>query len=358
MKILRKLIISVVSLVAVVICFVATTYAWFDVNSEANVEGFNFTAISGEGFQVSVDGINYSSDLTAEQMKQAIILGYNNEKYALKDDKIIYVTSELEVPEDEINDILTKRIALMPRTSNDGINLVDLYSASSIASSGTFVQFSIYFKATSPVVEDGYEYEIYLNGQEITQMDGKVIRPTEIVSVDKTDVELRKPMNTIFGALEKGQTVTVYSQNAMRLSIQDTSLEEPKAHIYELTNEFDLGSYATDYNKETDTSSLSDAQKEELDKLYNADTNAMFTYYNNLRPNAMIDKLPYAEKPETIRSLMGEDLPVLTTVKSGSDAKLITFRLWLEGWDADCFDGLAKSINVRLTFTSKSVNDN
>ena len=357
MKILRKLIISVVSLVAVVICFVATTYAWFDVNSEANVEGFNFTAISGEGFQVSVDGINYSSDLTAKQMKQAIILGYDSEKYSIKDQKIIYTSSEVEVSEQEQQSVLDK-ILLMPRTSTDGIKLTDLFSSTSLPSSGAYMQFSKYFKATSPVAEDNFEYNIFLNGSEITQMDGKVIKPTEIRSLDKTDVELRKPMNTIFGSLQEGQTVTVYSQNAMRLSIQDTSLEEPKAHIYELTNEFDLGSYATDYNKETDTSSLSDAQKEELDKLYNADTNAMFTYYNNLRPYAKIDKLSYAEKPETIRSLMGDDLPVVTTVKSGSDAKLITFRFWLEGWDADCFDGLAKSMNVRLSFNAVSVNDN
>jgi hypothetical protein len=41
------------------------------------------------------------------------------------------------------------------------------------------------------------------------------------------------------------------------------------------------------------------------------------------------------------------------TVKSGTDITKVTFRFWLEGWDADCFDGLTKSINVNLTFTSK-----
>lgn len=353
MKIFRKLILSVLSLVAVVICFAATTYAWFDVNSEANVTGFDFTAISGEGFLVSVDGVNYSNDLTTKQMKQAIILGYDSEKYSLNNQKLIYTSSGIEVSNTEIDKLFSDNLLLMPLTSKDGIKLEDEYSGLANSSSGRFIQFSIYFKAASDVAEDNYEYDIYLNGEEITQMDGKVVKPTTIQSVESTSVELVKPMNTIFGQYLEGQTITVYSANALRMSIQDTSLEEPKAYIYELTNEYDLGSYATDYNKETDTSDLSAAQKEELNKLYNADNNAMFTYYNNLRPYNMINKMSYSDKPQTIRSLMGDDLPVVTTVKSGSDSKLITFRIWLEGWDADCFDGLAKSINVRLSFTSK-----
>ena len=357
MKIVRKLVLSVIALICVSVCFAASTYAWFDINSRAQVSGFDFQAMSGEGFLVSVDGVNYSNDLTKSDITKAIILGYNNEKYALKDEKIVYISSELEVPKDEIDSILRDRIAMIPRTSRDGINLEDLYSAASTPSSGSFLEFSIYFKATSSNSVDNFEYNIYLLGKEVTQIDGKVVKPTTIESVESTKVELRKPMNTINGPLYANDVITVYSSNAMRMSIQDTSLEEPKATIYELTNAYDLGSYATDYNKETDTSDLADTQKAELDKLYNAETNAMFTYYNNLRPNAMIDKLPYAQKPETIRSLMGDDLPVVTTVKSGSDAKLVTFRFWLEGWDADCFDGLAKSISVQLSFQSKLISD-
>lgn len=355
MKIVKKLILSVASLICVAICFVVSTYAWFDVNSRADVSGFDFQAMSGLGFLVSVDGVNYSNDLTADQMKMAILKGYNSERYDIKDSKLVYVANDMEVPTSEINEVMSQKLLMMPLTSKDGIHLRDLYNASASTASGRYIEFSIYFKATSNQSSDAFEYDIYLAGEDIEQVDGKIIKPTTIASVDSTMIELVDDMNTINGPYSAGQKIKVYSSNAMRMSIQDTSLEEEKATIYELTNEYDLGSYATDYNKETDASDLPASQKNELDNLYNADKNAMFTYYNNLRPFAKIDKLSYSEKPNTIRSLMGEDLPVVTTVKSGSDAKLVTFRFWLEGWDADCFDGLAKSIKVNLSFTSKLV---
>lgn len=368
MKIVRKLVLSVIALICVSVCFAASTYAWFDINSRAQVSGFDFQAMGGEGFLVSVDGVNYSNDLTKSDITKAIIKGYNSERYDIQNDKLVYTQAidsdststtqtYIEVPESEINDIVKNKLLLMPLTSKDGIELEDLYSATASTTSGRYIEFSVYFKATSNNSMDNFEYNIYLLGKEVTQIDGKVVKPTTIESVESTKVELAADMKTINGPLLTGDEITVYSSNAMRMSIQDTSLEEPKATIYELTNKYDLGSYATDYNKETDTSDLADTQKAELDKLYNAETNAMFTYYNNLRPFATIDKLSYSEKPETIRSLMGDDLPVVTTVKSGSDAKLVTFRFWLEGWDADCFDGLAKSISVQLSFQSKLISD-
>jgi hypothetical protein len=79
----------------------------------------------------------------------------------------------------------------------------------------------------------------------------------------------------------------------------------------------------------------------------------MYTYYNRLRTRApLTTRLPgYESLPTTIKSLANQDK--ITTLSSGEDAKKITFRFWLEGWDADCFDGLSKSINVGLSFGSK-----
>ena len=143
------------------------------------------------------------------------------------------------------------------------------------------------------------------------------------------------------------KTVDVYTSNAIRYSVVDTTNETP-AIIYEPTNEHDLGSYATDY-------SGNDA---ELNKLYNAKYNAMYTYYNNIRENAQLGNklLSYEDKPETVRELT-EDT-IITRVSAGSGINKLTFRFWLEGWDADCFDGLSKSINVKLLFNSKRVYNN
>ena len=140
----------------------------------------------------------------------------------------------------------------------------------------------------------------------------------------------------------------VHTSNATRLSIKDESKEQ--ATIYEITNEFDLGSYATNYSSKNDLVS-DELTKKENDKLYNSAYNAMYTYYNNLRPYSNLKPMNYEEKPTTVRNLTDEH--IITNVKSGGEAKKVTFRFWLEGWDADCFDGLTKSINVRLLFNSK-----
>lgn len=365
MKIFRKLILSVLSLVAVVICFASTTYAWFDVNSEANVTGFDFTAISGEGFLVSVDGVNYSNDLTTKQMQMAMIQGYNPERYVIENNTLKEITGDtkVELSSDKMNEILTNTILLSPVTSKNGLDFANLTGSKVQKTSGKYIEFDIYFKATSNVVEDQLGYDIYLCGEDLTQMDGTVVKKTRIQSKAVNTILLLDDMvvydgtsnGKLLGPEKEQNYIDVYTSNALRFSIQDTSLEEPQATIYELTNEYDLGSYATNYNKETDASDLTDAQKEELNKLYNSNYNAMFTYYNNLRPYSQLTAMNYENKPKTVRTL--DDELVLTHVQSGGPTKKLTFRFWLEGWDADCFDGLSESINVRLLFNSKFNNN-
>jgi hypothetical protein len=101
----------------------------------------------------------------------------------------------------------------------------------------------------------------------------------------------------------------------------------------------------------------------------------MYTYYNNLRsegrgltdqeldyndiPQNIIRTLPTKNSSELIKaSSIGEAddskyYPIVS-LESGAEAKLVTFRVWLEGWDADCFDGLSNSIEMRLAFSSKN----
>ena len=49
---------------------------------------------------------------------------------------------------------------------------------------------------------------------------------------------------------------------------------------------------------------------------------------------------------------------VITTLSSNAEeATKLTFRIWLEGWDADCFDGIAGNINALLSFIAIPHND-
>lgn len=332
---------GVLSLLLVAVTFTTTTYAWFKINSNANVDGFEFQVSGGEGFQVSVDGHNYYRDLSLRQIQKAILVKYKgftiNENEELIQDGEAVNDSQIES--------LIREIQLLPRTSTNGFDIYDNYNARALPTDGSYVEFDVYFKTNSTETMDELKYDIFLSGKEILLNDGSTVAPTSITS-EVTNVSLKAKMITGDRSLNPKDTIEVYSANAMRMSIQDNTSATPQATIYELPNERDLGSYATDYN----------GGDSNLDRLYNADKNAMFTYYNNLRPSAKLNKMRYEEKPETIRSLDG-DIPRVTRIQSGEEAKVVTFRLWLEGWDADCFDGLDKSISVKLSFDSKTVEE-
>ena len=84
MKLLRKTILSVAALTATAITFASVTYAWFPGHSEAKIKGFNLTVNGGLGFLVSVDGINYKSDLTKDEIQGAMLVAYDSDRYGWK----------------------------------------------------------------------------------------------------------------------------------------------------------------------------------------------------------------------------------------------------------------------------------
>lgn len=352
----RKIVISIVTIVMLITVFTTSTYAWLVTTKQVSVNNFQFNAHGGEGFLVSVDGENFHNDLTTEQMMMAIVKGYDRNRYEIENNTLYDTSGERrELYYDDMEDILSNDILLYPVTTTDGVSFTNLVNNTIDASSGQFLEFDIYFKATSADASDQFTYDIYICGEDIIQENGKTIDKTTIESQEVDVIPLMDNMilydgteeGLLAGPNEDKKTVDVYTSNAIRYSVVDTTNETP-AIIYEPTNEHDLGSYATDY-------SGNDA---ELNKLYNAKYNAMYTYYNNIRENAQLGNklLSYEDKPDTVRELT-EDT-IITRVSAGSGINKLTFRFWLEGWDADCFDGLSKSINVKLLFNSKRVYNN
>ena len=80
----------------------------------------------------------------------------------------------------------------------------------------------------------------------------------------------------------------------------------------------------------------------------------MFTYssqlVNSLQP---IDykKMPLAHK--TLVNSQGLNTVKILTLTEEYNTQTVTFKIWLEGWDADCIDGLTKSVNVQLSFVQQ-----
>ena len=415
MKLVKKLILSALSLVFVGVTLVSTTFAWFKINSRAEISNFNFTATGGLGFMISHDGVHFQNDLTTDQMTSAIILGYDGGyRYGWNEDgDLVYKSSGTKLTPTEKSAILDDNILLMPVTSQYGYSFQDQSNADIIsgAQSGKFIEFDLYFKATSDLEKDKLAYDISLFcGQTYQNEQKKTINPTSINS-DTDEVKLRAGMKymtlndddtwTAHDEAQKDDIITVASMNALRFStevrkyanqeekdsegrtvyldseghkvyandegkyfineveVTDLSTLE-KSMVYALDNSREtrqVNSHIYEFYDSRDHGSYAVKGHENLVDMYDPVNNAMLTYYNAQKATD-IYPIEQAVLPNTTRYRVGTDavMPTLTTVNSGSETQRVTFRFWLEGWDADCFDGLAKSINVNLTFKSQKVN--
>lgn len=410
MKIVRKLVLGVVTTGFVAATLAATTYAWYKLNNAAFTEDFTFNATTTEGFLVSIDGKTFKHKLSTVDMVKAMVVGKDPSRYQFDAKANVLDTRNGSVilDNDGLAEAYVKLIALEPVTSQNGVQITNLSKTvvnETSESSSKYVYFDLYFKTFGDTAEENKTYNLYLDGMGYD--DGHYKAPkTRVWSDNPTTVDLTENMTTYSKTYQKGEQVQVYTSNASRFSIQDlgyTRVEEVEivdeedpenvtiitrntttnpngpAKLYELSDDrqHDLGSFATDYDSTTDTSNRTAEEKNELDKLYNSKYNAMYTYYNNIKTEDKLDnKLPHfdTDLPQTIRSLTkttesGDIInseEVFATVKSGEITK-VAFRFWIEGWDGDCFDGLpgyldeegkeqeVNPINVQLLFNSIKV---
>ena len=105
MKLRRKLIMSILSVLLLVMTLTTTTYAWFSTYSQVVVEGFNISVTGGKGFLISIDNIHYYNDLTKDKILSAIILSRDklsdDPLYELKDEKLYLKGTDTLVTEAE-----------------------------------------------------------------------------------------------------------------------------------------------------------------------------------------------------------------------------------------------------------------
>ena len=210
MKAVRKLFLGVIMIVLTVITLTTSTYSWFKINSSANVTGFEFKVTGGEGFMVSLDDKKYTNDLTSSQIKQAILMGYDRDRYVYEDGKLYEVVGSYknELSDTEINERITNNIQLEPTTSQDGINFYTITGSKISSTNGMVVEFDVYFKAVSSN-NDNQRTNIYLLGEDVERdIDSRLIQRTKIQSTAQNNITLLADMKTINGDLHAATATT------------------------------------------------------------------------------------------------------------------------------------------------------
>lgn len=364
-KLTNKLFLSIISLLLAIATLSGATFAWMSLNSEAWVEGMTFQASGGDGFLISVDDNNYKSNLTKDDIVKSIVKSYSNNTYQF-DETGNLLDENKNIVTDYMN-IMNNSIKLYPCTSygyddNDQLLLTTLIGEIVDLSDGEYVEFSIYFKPTSSIKQT---MDIYLNGEEdrilVQNNQSYKIPETHITTTKVDSIRLSSDLITYindvtdadFGkALDKraGDTLEVRPSNAVRLGFQSENSQS--STIIELTDEYDLGSYATNIKDYTDPSDVKYDENIAYDVKYDATKNAMFTYFNGLKNNSLT-AIDYKSIPNTVTSLLDENgnnrVKVCSLGTDGNSVE-VNFKLWLEGWDADSIEGIAESILVQLSF--------
>ena len=210
-KRVKKLILLSASTLMAASSLATSTYAWFKLNSTAMVENFDFEVVSGLGFEVSIDGVHYYNSLNLEQMQKAIVASFDSSVYKIKGtdgngedkpDTLYKLVGGSYVPlsdndvEIEVNNVF-KKIKLLPATTDNGRDFKDLYNGTYSTYSGRFLEFNVYFKATSDNPNDNLKYDIYMNGY-----DGLEDRGDQMVDTIFTSKTTTFPLNakmTTFG---------------------------------------------------------------------------------------------------------------------------------------------------------------
>ena len=314
---MRKLIMSIMTSILIMISIVTSTYAFIVVNKNVQVEDINFNIASQEGILISTDGINFSTGIGYDEIKKAIFdktgVVYDNASY----DGVTLKQQNGNIVYDEASEPLFVHDKL--EASSNSNEFTHTYED---AAKSEYVAFDLYFTATSTSTSSTRpSYDIVLTDN------------CSIKGTTKT-ITLANSLSTMDGDYVSGDQLDVNVADAMRIGVLTDSYFE----IYEPN--IGLGSYAIQNGK---------------DDIINPNKNAMYTYYNNTNG---LSKFTYAAEDGeaffTNYEFGNESIGQLVFDNQNNKYNVIktTIYVWLDGWDADYFMGVpTDNVKINLEFS-------
>lgn len=361
---ISRSLLSIITIILLLTTSVTSTVAWLQMNPAVDVDGMEMNITSGAGISVSLDNNDFfSNSLSTDRIIKAIVKKYKGYSYD-NDENLLDLEGKI-LTQAEINELFAE-IRLDPVTSNNGVEFNSLTGYSVALSSGIYVSFDLFVTTTSKVglsdLVDVYFFDDIGSGENgATVIEGATYYPTKVSSGIET-ISLKRSLtyyDKISGAainLSKKavdgstNTIDVRASDAMRFSLSANNQgEDETTRIYELSE--GLGSYATDYSETNYSLNSGGAYMAK----YDGKKSASLTYYNN-KHDDQLTPISYETMPRTITSFNNlDDKHVCSLYKENEYISQLTFTFWLEGWDADCFDGIGtNNIDVQLTFTTKN----
>ena len=321
---------------------VSTTYAFVILQNEAQVEELDFEIESDLGLLISLDGKNFSQDITKKMLQQQILKNTGNEGKTWSEANIKYsgVTlspdlgnkSELyntnKVKRDLDNNPMFQKDSLEPIAGSDYFK-----HQPAAAAIDDYLKLDLYFK----LVEQGtHKNDVQLRFTGNTGITGKGVQD---VIVDNTFTYKDVTDGTSI-TKRPGDVIKVDPVDAMRLAIVNHN-DNHKLTVYEPT--LGLGSAAI----HQDGDNLFPENK------HQPEYNPMLQYYNVLHPLSPFDTEGTPNEGFMTKDKIGEDIVGTFKYNDGYEIIHTTVFVFLEGWDAGFFIGIpvdAQSFILKLGF--------
>jgi len=309
----------------VVITTITTTFAWFSTQQTVIVDDVNIS-ISGSGERVddagivlSIDGENFKKDLDEMDVKRAVLIqnGYD----------------ALKMSDQEVNNVY-KNVSFGDVTPVDYNDLTKgftgLHKYKEEKSMASYIALDLYVSVSNDKYTDNIGLPLYFQTDKMAYAD----------NVTK-DMLIKMPKNPCFDE-ELPQRITVNPINASRLG----------TIVYEPVDRGDVTSQSDVYSSNIYTFSSETPSVE--NGVYNfgginTEYNTMIEYYNSIMTNDKI-QIPEDIKNREDKLIYGQE--VFPSSLGCTTKKMVKIKilLWLEGWDADCFNVI---LNTTTTFNIK-----
>jgi hypothetical protein len=319
---LKKLYLSILASILILITTITVTYAWITLSNDAYTESIKFDIAGGDGMQISLDGVNFYNYIGTTLFKDELMAHYGYTRDNLNNFK--YHAMSLENPNDPESDFLELR---------ENKLLSENYELKRVENNKNYLDFDLYFTT-----------DLNTNISEGIYQGIGVSFTGEIFDSHATDYKLLHKIHHI-GLNDDLDKIKVNASNAMRLS---TTVYSP-VDKGDLTNASNSIVRKKIYYQGSDTyQSLVEGYDFGNLRCQNVANEYFYklTGFNPQNLSNYSDTVFRLEERILNKRIIEPDLYLV----SGKMIK-VHFKIWLEGWDPDCFDACANQIiNLNLRF--------
>lgn len=312
LKITRKFYFSLFTVLFSFLAFSQATFAWITMSNEAMLDNAQLNVITETGFYVSLDGKNFYEKLSKEDLEK----------------------------------IIGKRPKLYNVTSLDGINFFTK-QGEEVKAKNNYISFDLWFKTNDSTCKelflvDNISDKVVYNSIGIEKYDGTFVVSKGVNWVSDIDFSYGEEN------IKKGSIGSYYAANAIRIAIIEENLES------------DFG-----VSEKEELLSLVYDPSENEKMGYGVQTGA-FDYYSkrmkklevpqefpNTRYSLTTFKNPYEARNDD--SMCAKFQKVIGEGGIPSYMTKVKVNIWIEGWDADCFNAIfADDVMIQLKFMGSS----